>query len=130
MLVVLVGLMMAGFSALCIAQEGGAKAEGEKAAKAKGTTKIEKALAQLTLSDEEKGKVDPVLAEYKEKAKTAEIKDQKALIAEYAPKIADLLTADNKAKFEEAMKAKRSGKKEGGPKKEAGEKKEGGAEQK
>lgn len=107
MLVLLVGMLLTGLSSLVMAQE------GTKAGKAH-TTRIEKALAGITLSAEEKAKVDPVLAEYKEKAKTAEISEQKPLSQEYAAKISALLGEENKAKFEAAVKAKGHGMKEGG----------------
>ncbi len=115
-LALLVGMLVLGAASLATAGEGGAKPEGAKpeAAKAekagKRMTRIEQALAQVQLTDEQKGKVDPIVAEYKEKTKaTKEIADRKKLHDETVQKILPLLTDEQKPKFEAALKAKGPG---------------------
>ena len=137
MMILLAGMLLAGLSSLAMAQEGGAKPEAAKAGKGH-VSKIERALAGLTLSAEEKAKVDPVVAEYKKETESrvaqGHYNDEATAIisiavtrrmvsAEYAEKIAPLLSEENKAKFEAGMKAEGYGKN----KKAGEEKKEGGA---
>ena len=115
-LALLGAMLVMGLSSLSQAQEAGAAAR---------PSRIERALAGLTLSADEKAKVDPVVAEYKEKRKAAKDRDERRKISEeYIGKITPLLSAENKAKFEEALKNPPPPKKEGEGKKE-GEKKEG-----
>lgn len=127
----LAGLLLVGFGALTLAQEGGAKPEaGKPAAKAgKRMTRIEQALSAITLTEEQKGKIDPIVAEYKEKTKAAkDIAERKKLHDETVAQILSLLTDEQKPKFEEALKPKaRGGKKAGAEPAKPEEKKEGEA---
>jgi len=117
-LALLAAMLVMGLSSLSTAQEAGAKPTKQ--------SRIERALAGLTLSADEKAKVDPVVAEYKEKAKAAKDRTERKQIGEeYAAKITPLLSDENKAKFEAALKAAHEHKKEGEGKKEGEAKKEG-----
>jgi len=104
-----------GLSSLSMAQEGGAAPARP--------SRIERALAGLTLSADEKAKVDPIVAEFKEKRKAVTDRDERRKISEeYVGKITPLLSAENKTKFEEALKTPPPPKKEGEGKKEGEQK--------
>jgi len=115
-LALVAAMLVIGLSSLSMAQEAG-KAPARP-------SRIERALAGLTLSADEKAKVDPVVAEYKEKRKAVTDRDERRKISEeYVGKITLLLSAENKAKFEEALKTPAPPpKKEGEGKKEGGQK--------
>ena len=121
LLMLLAGVLVMGLASFAMAQEGGAKPEGARPAegakpeaKAKRPTKIERALSEVNLTDEQKAKIDPILAEYANKRKAAakDIAQQNKLIEETCAQITPLLTEEQKPKFDAAMKAKRGGKKE------------------
>lgn len=113
-LALVAAMLVMGLSSLSMAQEAG-KAPARP-------SRIERALAGLTLSADEKAKVDPVVAEYKEKRKAAtDGAERRKISEEYVGKITPLLSAENKTKFEEALKTAPP-KKEGEGKKEGGQK--------
>ena len=115
-------ILLCVFGLLCAsaAAEGkGKKEKGKGKGKAKGG--MAAVIDSLDLTDEQKPKVDELMAGFREKVKAAEAKeDKKAARQEFMAELEKVLTAEQMEKYREEMK-KRRGKGKGKKKRKEAE---------
>ena len=115
LVLLLAGVLFTGLYSLSMAQEGGAKA-----AKGKKTLTVDQALAKLSLTKEQKKRIEPLLVVYRGRSRGAkDASERQNLTGEVRAQILPCLTGEQITKFEALMNGEqvepKKEKKEGAP---------------